>query len=646
MMVLPAMSWSDVGLIVLTAAVLWVPGGAVLIASRTRGWWLAAGSPLVTYGLASIGGPLLSALGLPWRPWALPLLAAVAALLVLGLRRTGRDGTPAPAPWHRAAHVAVGGCVAVAAAIGATAVLVGITTLTAIPQDWDAVFHANGIRWILETGDGSLTGMSQVNWYGTDSSQYYPNAYHLVAATIAALSGRDIPSVLNANTVLVPGLAALGIAALVRACGGRAVVSGGAAVLLVGATAFYDMLWRGPLLPFALGVALIPALLIVLEKYLRSPRWSDRLVMVLPLALVAAGLFGLHPGALIAAALFAVAQVASRWTRGTPRPVRSDLVALLVAAPVAVLAVLPHVLGSLRSAAEASNDWPAVTNLAGGLGEALLFSSANTSVQVWLAVALALGLLTATRLRSVSWLLTPATIFVALFVLASASDAPLVEAVTRPWWNDRFRLIGIAVLPLAVVAAHGLAQTSDSLRRAVEPALSRLPLRQASLPLATLTAAVVLGAYLAVTGGSYLGRNEVRMQNNTGNGPAVSREELVGFQELGRLVPPGQRVMNDRGDGSAWMYAMAGVLPVAGHYYGNGVDPDATLLAQRFDDYDSDLTVRAAAARLNVHWVVVDRGFLRPDAVRQSGLTDLDRVRELRPAYANPDMILYRLDAS
>ena len=30
-----------------------------------------------------------------------------------------------------------------------------------MPQDWDAAFHANGIRWIAETGDSSLVGDGQ-----------------------------------------------------------------------------------------------------------------------------------------------------------------------------------------------------------------------------------------------------------------------------------------------------------------------------------------------------------------------------------------------------------------------------------------------------------------------------------------------------
>jgi hypothetical protein len=92
------------------------------------------------------------------------------------------------------------------------------------------------------------------------------------------------------------------------------------------------------------------------------------------------------------------------------------------------------------------------------------------------------------------------------------------------------------------------------------------------------------------------------------------------------------------------MYALTGVRPVAGHYAEAGVTPDAVLLAQRFDDYDVDPAVRAAAQRLDVHWAVVDQGFLRESAVRQPGMEDLDAVRALQVVYRNPDVTIYRLN--
>ena len=648
-MVVPELSSGDAGLILLYIVVLWAPGAAALVASGSRGWAVAALAPLATYGIAGVSGPVASALGLGWGVLTLVIATVLVGLLGLGVRLLTRrwaedDGTVDPV-WDRPRTMAVAAATALAALIGGTAVLVGITRLTALPQDWDAAFHANGIAWIANTGDGGLYGMSRIVWYGSAAPQYYPNAYHLVAAAVTDLSGRDIPSVLNANTALIPGVLALGIVALCHRLGSRALLAATSALVVVGVSSFYDMLWRGPLLPFAMGVALIPALLVTLLEYLSAPRVPRRLPALVPLALAACGLFALHPGAFIASAMFAVALVAALWIE-RPRRIAGDLLSLAFAAGVSIVALLPHLLGSLQSAAEASADWPAVGSAATALGQALLFGHESDTVQLWFGLLLVVGLITWLRLGSMRWIIVPAVLFVGLFIVSFASDAPTLEVLTRPWWNDRFRLIGIAAIPLALLIGHGVAQlqaTSVSITTRLLPATAS---RRVGAAVQWSFAAFALVAFLGVTGGSYLGRNEVLMTKNTGEGPALSSAEIEGLRVLGGMVRPGDRVMNDQGDGSVWMYALGGALPVAGHYNQSLVDPDVTLLSQRFDDYDADPAVRDAAARLDVRWVVVGQGFLRETASRQPGLTDLGQVRELQVAYQNPDFVIYRLTSA
>ncbi|NBH03973.1 DUF6541 family protein, partial [Amycolatopsis sp. SID8362] len=126
--------------------------------------------------------------------------------------------------WTRRAHLAVGACVAIATAVSIAVVVSGRGGTTAVFQRWDTVFHANGIRYIAETGDGSLTGMGTINWYPEGS--FYPNAYHLVGALVYQLSGTSVPVTLNAVTMPIAGLFALALVALVRQLGGRAVFAG------------------------------------------------------------------------------------------------------------------------------------------------------------------------------------------------------------------------------------------------------------------------------------------------------------------------------------------------------------------------------------------------------------------------------------
>lgn len=101
--------------------------------------------------------------------------------------------------------------------------------------------------------------------------------------------------------------------------------------------------------------------------------------------------------------------------------------------------------------------------------------------------------------------------------------------------------------------------------------------------------------------------------------------------------------MNDRGDGSAWMYAIAGVRPVAGHYDGSWMGPDAALLAESFNSYDDNASVRSAVARENIQYVMIGRGYVRDYFRREPGLRDLDDVAFLEKLYENEDAVVYKL---
>ncbi len=248
-----------VALYVLT---LWIPGLVLGGLAGLRGWTLAASAPLLTYAMAGLFGPLFAGLGIVWSPTSagllLVVLCAVAVLVRFAIRnrfgtRWSDTADPAdtagPSPWNLWAHGAVAVLLGGIVVLGGTVIWTGLGHLSAIPQDWDAAFHANGIRWIAETGDSSLVGMGKVNWYENGVEVFYPNAYHLVAAVVLRLTGADVPTVLNAHTVLLPGMGALTIVALVHRFGGRAVLAVAAAGCSIAVTSFYDMLWRGPLLP-------------------------------------------------------------------------------------------------------------------------------------------------------------------------------------------------------------------------------------------------------------------------------------------------------------------------------------------------------------------------------------------------------------
>ncbi|MGD9532014.1 MAG: DUF6541 family protein, partial [Pseudonocardia sp.] len=496
-------------LVGLYAAVLWGPGLLLGWLAGVRSWTLAAAAPLLTYAVAGIAGPLLAAAGVPWSPASAAAAVGVAALLAAAVHPAVRRARPPRSPWSRHAGYGVAAGTAAVAAFGIAVVQVGIGRLAAIPQDWDAAFHANGIRWIADTGDSSLTGMGRVNWYETGVEVFYPNAYHLVAAVVYRLSGADVPSVLNAQTMLLPGMAALAVVALVHRFRGSPVLAVAAAACVVAVSAFYDMLERGPLFPFVTGVALLPLIVVLLFDLLDARAGAPRRVAGGVFAVALAGLVCLNPAMLFSAVLFAVPAVAQRWLRW-PRVARPELVVVLGAGAAAAVLVLPQMLGSLRTVSGEPFDWPAEFSVPDAALR-LVTLDFTGSAQWALVVAAAIGIVRIATLHGLRWVPVAGLLVGVLFVLAASSDAPWVTLLTRPWWNDRYRLAGLCVLPVALLAGHGIAELYRLLARATGE----------GAPVA-LAGAVVVALVLSSTQLLYAGQSVERMHRSVRDGPVVS----------------------------------------------------------------------------------------------------------------------------
>lgn len=644
-MSIPDVTPADAGVIATYVVALLLPGGLLGVLSGLRGWTLVATAPLFTYAIAGLAGPFYSHMGVKWSPLTFALATVVLCAVVGGVRfllrrRRGEPADPTVPVWARTAQVGVAVSVVVAFGVGIAAVLGGIKQLGAIPQDWDAAFHANGIRLIADTGDGGLYAMGTTNWYENDVTVFYPNAYHLVAAAVYQLTGASIPTVLNAHTVLIPGLLALSLAAMVRRFGGRPLLAAATALASVSITSIYDNLWRGPLLPFATGVALTPLLLVLVLDVLDA---RDLRSTVRPALLFAAGLAALlclHPAILIGAVLFSIPALVQRWwTR--PSAIPREVAVLVVPGILAAAVCFLQLAGTLSSGASITTvTWPADLTMPEALGQVLTFSHNAPTAQIRLSLVLVIGLIGYRRLGRLRWVAATAAIFGVLFVLAASNDAQWVKTITSLWWNDRYRLIALTAVPLCVIIGHGVAEA----QRWLAALLVRVTARRLAFATALVTSLAAIVAFGYVTRGLYLGRDQLQMTNNSGDGPAVSPLEIEGMQAIAKIVPPGERVLNDRGDGSVWMYALTGVKPVAAHYDATRTGPDATLLADRFNQYPFDPAVQAAVAQLDIRYVQLDAGFLRSYASREPGLVSLAGEPWLTKVYSNPDVVLYEIN--
>jgi hypothetical protein len=349
------------------------------------------------------------------------------------------------------------------------------------------------------------------------------------------------------------------------------------------------------------------------------------------------------------AAVFAVAMIAERWLLDRGRIPRDLLMLAGTGAATAALA-LPAVLGSFNSVADAPvYVWPADLPAAHAVGDLIGFSHLSQYPRWFLVLPLLAGVVGLRRLRPLWWLLAGAAVFGGLFVLSASYVHPLIPQLTRPWWNDRWRIVAVATLGTTVLAAHGIVVLSDAVRR--RSIRLTAPLHggfgdrlRTALRASPVVPLLVVGALAVGSNGFYVEQNTDRvLRGQYLPGPGLSPLERDGVRRLAELVPPGARVLNQDGDGSAWMFAMAGVRPVNGHIETAGRSPTQELLHQRFNRIDTDRQVREAVDRLGVRYVFVGRGYVRPWFRRADGLRRLDLVRSLELVYENPDVRIYRV---
>ncbi|WP_031469676.1 DUF6541 family protein [Sciscionella sediminilitoris] len=630
------------GLVVLAGLanvlMIWGPGLVLGRGTGLRGWPLAAAAPLLGYAVAGLCGPLTTWLGIPWGTWTYCGSTLVLTVLAYLLRRVwrGRDEPlGGAARWQRRDQwIAIAG-VAIASVAGAVIIALGTGGLTHLPQDWDAPFHANGIRYIADTGDGSFTGMGMINWYETGGT-FYPNAYHLVAATVYDLTGAPVNIVMNAQMALLPAMLALAMVALLHRFRVRALTCSFTVLVAVSSVSvIYDQLWRGPLTPFEIA-SILSLVFVLLAVMLLDER---RIGIGAALVLAAIGLLTLQPSGLFTGVLYLLPILLGRWLR-TPRRTWRELGLLAIAGVASIVISLPFISGLLGNAAEAPGiTWDKHFPFSQSLGSLLTYQFLSAHPQIWLAIPLWIGLIRFRKLRGARWILGGSLIFACLFILTmSYNGSALVVALSRPWWNDQYRLLALAVLPLSLVAGHGLTETGTAIAALLRKVNA---LRRAAFAIAF---SVVFLAFFVLTKGFYHSVNAAAIAFRYGNGPTVTNLEYRAMEHLRSIVRPNEKVMNDRYDGSAWMYAISGAHPVAGHFGDNQVGAAPSLLMDHFDEYDTDARVRSAVRQLNVKYLMVEKGFVRDTNQRAHGLRHLDRVRELHPIYRNRDAIIYRVE--
>lgn len=639
-------------LLLLAVLLLVVPGAIVAGAARMPVATAVAVGPALTYGVVALAIVPFGAVGIPWNAWtaffALAIVTAVAAGLPKVLNRY-RDTGAERLSISRGPALTVAGGVVLGAALIALAAAIGLPHWQSIPSTWDAVWHANTVRWILDTGQASPTHMGELRNVGTHDTLYYPSTFHAVASVFSQLTGAAPTTAYTLNSVaaavwLFPVSAAILTWKLLLARFGQWRAAGAAATAAVLSASFTAI----PYVEFdtasmpnlaAYGVA-VPAMALVMSAVGHRDR--------IPLAVLALlGVFSVHITGGVVAVLFVVGWwfVDALW-----HPVRgrlADFTSLMLVAVPAMLLLLPQFLSVLQQAdIIEGHQFDTHEGKRRGLIDALIQHTRHLNdfpIQ-WILVVLAgIGGLILLYKR-VWW---PLVVWFGLVVCIVHSSAPFGGPVgaamakfTDLFYSDPRRLSAVVAMllaPAAGLAAFVLVNAAvQGIRRLAGPDRGRPSLWYGA------TAAVLI-AITAVTALCYVPRHKFLFGEKY-DSVIIDEKDLEAFAYLATL--PGARdtlIGNANTDGTAWMYAVAGLHPLWTHYdypVQQGPGYHRFIFWAFADDADTDPRIAEAVKALNIRYVLTSTPvvlkFAMPD-----GLVSLDKSRSWEKIYDNGEARIY-----
>lgn len=663
------MSWLATIPLLLFAVVLafgpgYAMGWALRVPARLRVFY----APLLTFALVAVSAIVLGKTGIPWSlisfvPVAAVLVAAAAGLMWLVGRRwpalasASWPGNDVPVAWP-----------VVGAVLGGFLVLHMTEDMVygpeAFSQSLDNSFHMNAIRWIQEHGDASSLTLGAVS-AADQQPTFYPAGWHDFVSLIYSTTGTSIatativtvlltasfvwPCSLVAFSLSIPKLRRLQALAIPAIIGGFA--------------AFPGLLLRwGVLFPNLLGYALLPtfvALMAHLVQALLRREFSVLLSLGLSALVGIAGLALVHPNAVVSAVVFALPMLLAgvvQVSRSHELALRQKWVGSLLLVGVSIGCVGAWLV--LRPGASASNTWePMLTE-----GEALyqfLFLGLENANQLrdtfnpsYLAGFLALwgaGYLLYKR-RNL-WLIASWALIGYLWIIAATvprGDFRLL--MVGPWYTDHFRLAALVVFPSVILAGIGLGGFVEGLltwivRRV--PRTARLNVATAGMGVAAVLVLVLAGLTSRVPSVQETTLAVSREYRLTPTSVVLNQDEMNVINEIPKIVPKGDVIVNNPWDGSAYIYALAD-RHLTGYHFEFETSPKYSAIMHNLKNARTNPEVCREVNKYKAHWYVHLENQLNfgPDAQKNyDGLVAAIGTDVLTPVYSSGPMTLYRISA-
>lgn len=689
--------WTTLAAPLLVTA-LWVFGPGLLITSALRmrptlRWALAPLSSSGTVALAAVLAPMV---GLTWGP--LPVLLATLLLTLLGwaarllLGPRGRRLPTHPRqilaslrarPWRsllvsREALTWAG--LALAGGVLAWQMRRVLQMPDSISQTYDNIFHLSLVRYILDTGSASMLtvgGMTRAD----GQAAFYPAVWHaMISLAVRTVNGQSIPEFSNALMIVVcalvwPAGSLLLTRALLPSRLQRAGLLPSAVVLTAFPTFPLLLVEFGVLYPNLLGLALAPALLLVLARLVGLAQ-TEPLSIPATLLIGALGSLGLglaHPSAAMALFVYAIPLCLVAGVRGiarvlvprtrTRRAVATGAiaVAMAVAVPVAASLAWPVVRPS------GNVSWNPFTTQETAISRGMLGLLAPDKPSLLLGGLLLLGLYAAVRHRRAAVALIWVATMYMWVAVASWPDGPDRDFLVGPWYSDPMRLAAMLGISTALLSALGVSHASAWLCRAVPVLVRRrraardLAMARSTVQARPGTAALVRLRSWALVGVSaalvavlvpvlhstapmaremFFAEQRYRL---TDHSAVLTSDERTLIERIPSEVPPDAIVLTDAWNGSSLLYALTGVHTTDTHALYTQ-PPDLALIHQHLDDLHYRPDVCAAIERTGAQYAL-DFGRDQVLGANQPrpGWFGLTPTRGFEEVDRQGDAVLYRI---
>ena len=639
----------------LIALFLLIAPGAIVGRITQLTWPIAiAVAPALTYGVVALAIIPFGAVGIPWNGWTALATLAVVCVVMIGVQPllAGYRDTEAEARGmtrRQALTVAAG--VLLGALLIMWAAYRGVVHWQSIPSTWDAVWHANTVRFILDTGQASSTHMGELRNVETHQPLYYPSVFHALTAVYCQLTGAAPTTGYTLNSVaaavwLFPSSAAMLTWQLLRPRTTHAAgVAATAAALSASFTSVPYVEFGTAAMPnlAAYGVA-IPTFALVVSTL----RHRDRI----PLAVLAlVGVFSVH----LSGGFIVILFVGAWWLlEACWHPVRGRMADVLTLAAVGVpagLILAPQFFGVAQQAGIiAGHAFPSFKTVKQGVIDALLLHTRHLNdfpTQYGLIVLSGIGM-AALLYKRIWW---PPVLWLVLTVATIYSGAPFrnplgtaIEQFSQFFYNDPRRLSAVVtmlVTPMAAVAVFVLVVGAV----AVVNRVIKLP---ASVWVSAT--ALLLALTTVFSARQYLYRHLVLFGDKY-DSVMINQKDLDAFAYLAAL--PGARttlIGDSNVDGTAWMYAVADLHPLWTHYdFPQQIGPGYyRFIFWAYADADAlpgvpeekRALVPEAIRALNIRYILTSaptvRGFKVPD-----GLVSIDQSKWWAKIYDNGEAWIY-----